>query len=381
MIAGSVTFNVIHPVRGDMRDLTRRDFLRETFQMVLGVSLFSQALWSCTGKFAGSLNPKLNPKETFLYEYDERFLKYWDPVFGPPLRWSSAYGGPSHFQGHIQAGATPGVDYDVPMNTPLVPMMASYLRQATKDKHGSLYILLIHKYRPAYRISYGHLNKIFPDRRYFLQGEVKRAAEEGVRPLMRGQIVALSGNSGMGLLKNRFIHPPHLHVTLYYLNVENRTMAYLNPEKFGLDGGPPVFWDGETDLDVEPQKRIFRLEHTLKDLKEELRHWVGISDLEELRGTLLEYSRLLEGVEGRGILNSKHFLNMRALLKKVTLEEKKFLPGTRPYSLMLKIVGYSMDETQDIILTLPFIAPGLEMGYQKASDAISASVELTETPS
>ncbi len=344
-----------------MQDFTRRDLLKKASQMALGVGLFHQALWSCTGKFAGSLTPK----EPFLYEYDERFLKYWDPIYGPPLRWSAAYGGPSHFHGHIQGGATPGVDYDVPMNTPLVPMMASYLRQATKDKHGSIYILLINKYRPSYRVSYGHLNKIFSDRRYFLKGEVKQAPEEGVRPLLRGQIVALSGNSGTGFLRNRFIQTPHLHITLYYLNIENRTMAYLDPEKFGLDGGPPVFWDGETHLDVEPKERVFWLDHTLKTLKEELRHWVGISDWEELKGTLLEYRHLLEGVEGREILNSKHFHDMRSLLKKVILEEKRFLPGTRPYSLMLKIVGYSMDENQDIILTLPFIAPGLEIGYRK----------------
>jgi len=32
---------------------------------------------------------------------------------------------------------------------------------------------------------------------------------------------------------------------------------------------------------------------------------------------------------------------------------------------MLKIVGYSMPEKQEIILTLPFIAPGLENMYKK----------------
>jgi hypothetical protein len=32
---------------------------------------------------------------------------------------------------------------------------------------------------------------------------------------------------------------------------------------------------------------------------------------------------------------------------------------------MLKVVGYSMDEQQEIILTLPFIAPGLVNVYEK----------------
>lgn len=321
------------------------------------------SLISCTGRFAGSVNPG----ETLRYEFDERFVKYWDPIFGPPLRWSATYGGPSDFEGHIRGGATPGVDYDVPMNTPLVPMMASYLRQATKDTYGSLYILLINKYRPSYRISYGHLAQIFPDRKYFLRGEITRAAQDGVKPLTRDQIVSLSGNSGIGLLRNWFVHPPHLHITLDYLNTQNRTMAYLDPEKHGLDGGKPVFWDGETNLDVGPQERIFHLELTLKTLEEELQRWEEVSGLQELRGRLREYGQLLNGVKGKELLHSKHFHEMRSLLKKVTLEEKRFIPGSRPYSLMLKIIGYSMDESQEVILTLPFIAPGLEMGYKRTS--------------
>ena len=79
----------------------------------------------------------------------------------------------------------------------------------------------------------------------------------------------------------------------------------------------------------------------------------------------MEYYRLLGDAKGRKILDSKHFQDMRALLKKVTLEEKAYRPGTRPYSLMLKILGYSTDENQKIVLTLPFIAPGLKGFYRK----------------
>jgi hypothetical protein len=56
---------------------------------------------------------------------------------------------------------------------------------------------------------------------------------------------------------------------------------------------------------------------------------------------------------------------MRALLKRVTLEQNKYIPGTRPYSMMLKIVGYSVPESQKIILMWPLIAPGLESKYRK----------------
>jgi hypothetical protein len=33
--------------------------------------------------------------------------------------------------------------------------------------------------------------------------------------------------------------------------------------------------------------------------------------------------------------------------------------------MMLKIVGYSTSQNQKVILTLPFIPPGLEKAYQK----------------
>lgn len=64
-------------------------------------------------------------------------------------------------------------------------------------------------------------------------------------------------------------------------------------------------------------------------------------------------------------MDSKHFHDMRALLKRVTLEQKKYIPGTRPYSMMLKIVGYSTDEKQKIILMLLFISPELVSKYRR----------------
>ncbi|MDO9123760.1 MAG: hypothetical protein Q7V12_04985, partial [Deltaproteobacteria bacterium] len=205
-------------------DLTRRDLLKKAGKMALCFGSMSQILSGCTSRNVG----RMSQDETLWNDHYEKFTKYWDPIYGPSIRWSSMYGGLSNFGGHIQGGATPGVDYDVLMNTPLVPMMASYLRQATKDEHGSLYILLINKFHPSYRISYGHLNRIFPDKKYYFWGDVMRAATEGVKPLTREQIVALSGNSGLGLIKNGFVHPPHLYLTLYYFNIKNRTMAYLD---------------------------------------------------------------------------------------------------------------------------------------------------------
>jgi len=344
-------------------NLTRRNFLRQTGKWVCAAGFACTGISGC----GSSVSFRKSLEDTISNENYFRLTRGWDPVYGPPLRWARKYGGPANFDRHITGGATPGVDYDVEIGTPLVPMKGSYLRQATADKHGSLYILLVNQFYPAYRISFGHLDRILLDEKYYFRGEPGRAEAEGVLPIRREDIVALSGNSGLGLIENRFWQPPHVHITLYYLNSTNRTLAYLDPERFGLDGGRPVFWDGETVLDIRKEERISRLEGTLKNLKEEIDLWPKLSYLDELRGNVMEYGRLLANVKGSGILDSKHFHDLRALLKRVTLDEKRFIPGTRPYSLMLKVVGYSMDESQEVILTLPFIAPGLVDFYRKAA--------------
>lgn len=343
-------------------DITRRKFLEKIAKVVMVSGGAKTFLAGCASQplFKNDLDWVLSR------DHYDQLTKDWDPVYGPPIQWFSRYGGPGHFQGHIQGGAVPGVDYHVPVHTPLVPMMTSYLRQISKDDKGVVYILLIDVFNPAYRISYGHLSDVLVDEKYLLSGDVMRYLGEGVKPLMRGEIVALSGNSGFGPVEYGFVQPPHLHLSLYYLNFKNKTMVYLDPEKFGLDGGRPVFWDGETILDGEPEKRITRLKSTIRNFKQELDSWLQIPGLEELRGRLMEYHHLIGDDSGRKILDSKHFHEMRALLKRVTLEEKRHLPGSRPYSVMLKAVGYSTAEEQKVILNLPFIAPGLGKMYKKA---------------
>jgi hypothetical protein len=82
----------------------------------------------------------------------------------------------------------------------------------------------------------------------------------------------------------------------------------------------------------------------------------------------MEHYKLIGDAKGQQIVDSKHFQDMRALLKLCTLETKKFVPGTRPYDLMNAIVGYSMVppySQQPITLTLPFIAPQLIHKYKK----------------
>jgi len=341
-------------------DVTRREFLKKASQAALGAGL--------AATFSGCAEIGFNKRslaETLSSEHYAKLTQNWDPIYGPGIQWFSRYQGPGDFQGHIRGGAAPGVDYDVSNGTPLVPSMASFLRQISRDPHGSLYVLLVDIFNPRYQISLGHLQDVLVDERYLVVGDVMRYLRRGVRGLGRGEIVALSGNSGIGPREDGWIQSPHLHLSFYYLNPETSALVYLDPEKYGIDGEKPVFGDGETPLDGEASARLPRLELTLRNFKEELELWPKPADISELGSTLMEYCNLLREVKGRKILDSKHFQDMKALLKRVTLQEKRYLPGTRPYTTMLKIAGYSTDEKQEVILTLPFIAPGLEKKYRK----------------
>jgi hypothetical protein len=107
------------------------------------------------------------------------------------------------------------------------------------------------------------------------------------------------------------------------------------------------------------------LEGTLDRFDKTLGQWPKTRALEELGGALTEHDRLLKGTSGKQILDSKHFHDLRALLKKEVLEKKKYRPGTEPYAMMLEVLGYSTDEKQKVILTLPFISPDLAGMYKE----------------
>jgi hypothetical protein len=243
--------------------------------------------------------------------------------------------------------------------------MVSYLRRMTRDPHSSLYILLSYVFEPDYRVGFGHLEDVLVDGRYVMAGDIMKYLGQRARALGRGEIIALSGNSGMGPSEFGWVQPPHLHFALYRWNEAKRSVEDLDPEKYGVDGGRPVFWDGRALLDARSTDRPALLEKSLMDFGEKLRNWGEGEGLEEPRGVLTEYSHLIGKTNGREILNSKHFHDMRSYLRKITLEDGRFTPGTGPYRLMLEILGYSTDEKQKVILSLPFIAQGLERMYKR----------------
>ena len=350
----------------------RREFLKKVGQATITAGFAGFGLPRCVNLGTGGKSSRLNPS----LENYTRLTKEWDPIFGPSIQPFSRYGGSGDFQGHLKGGAAPGIDYDVLKGTPLVPPMTSYLRQITRDDNGALYLFLVDIFNPAYAIALAHLEEILVDDRFLIGGEVMRYLGEGVKVLGRGDMVALSGNSGFGPRETGYVQPPHLHFSFHYWNRGKRTLEPLDPEKYGIDGGKPVFWDGRTTLDLEAGNRLHRLELTLKDLEEDLEQWPRTPELQGLGETLMEHYRLLGDAKEEEILDSKHFQDMRALLKSVTLEEKKYLPGTAPYTMMLKILGYSTDERQKMILTLPFMSPGLEKLYQTPVYERAATLNL-----
>jgi len=327
-----------------MKPIDRREFLYVSSILTAG-----GAATLAFGCFAR------NVKESF-DNYPE-LTKEWDPVFGPPVAHGKFYHGRHDFKGHksnSEYGATsPGVDYDVPIGTPIVPTSNSLLRKLTTGSRGAKTIWLRDKEKRWYWSVYSHLSRYIIDNRYkkLLKGHDQRL-------IKRNEIIALSGSSGTP--------EPHLHLGLYHIDYPMMDREYVDPEKYGIDGGKLVFWDGKTDLDKKFYPRVEALERTIKDLEQELATWKEVNhDKEELRGNIKEHGRFLRDNNWIEILDSNHFDEIKKLLKRVTLEEKTFIPGTEPYSLMLKVLGYSAEEKQEIIQTLPFISPNLVSLYKE----------------
>ncbi len=344
-----------------MTGQTRRDFLKKTGKGAMAFLLPGSLVSGCAG--LGTGNQSL--EETLRSIQYAKAIEQWDPIYGPPIQWYSRYKGPGDFKGHIRGRAVPGIDYDVPKGTPLVTPMASYLREIEKDRNGSLYILLYNVFNPSYRISFGHLDDIWVDENYVVLGDVMKYLGKPTRALGREEKIALSGNSGKGPREYGGIQPPHLHLSFFFYDAKVRKWVDLDPEKFGIDGGRPTFWDGDTLLDMKASHRLSWLEKALTNFNKEVEGWPDVKDLSELKGTLIDLNSFIRDMKGKAILDSKYFQDMRSLLKRITLEEKKYTPGTKPYQLMLKILGYSTDERQEVILTLPFIAPNLEKIYKR----------------
>lgn len=295
-----------------------------------------------------------------------KMSKDWDPVFGPSLLITTTYGGKNDFKGHLShpvGRRSPGVDYDVSHGTLLVPATSGFLHSIKNSDIGGLVTNLSSYMDVYYKSIYSHLSDNIIDEKYYHGGEKTQ------RLIKRNEIISLSGNSGRGPKDYGGIQPEHLHFSLYFWDKQDKKSKFQDPEKYGPDGGKPIFWDGETNLDRTFYKRVDALEKTIKNLERELESWPkGNHNLEELRGNISEYGKYLRDADWITILDSKYFNDMKDLLKREILDkskETKHIPGTKPYSLMLKILGYSVAEEQKVVLTLPFISPELVSKYKE----------------
>ena len=292
--------------------LNRREFLKSSGKIVLGGAAFTFGTFGCATKSIKEI----------LATYTE-LTKEWDPVFGPIVPHGKFYFGRHDFKGHLSGteyGRTsPGIDYLVPIGTPIVPSANAFLNKVGHGGRGGLEVWLRHKGVRRYTTGYAHLSKNIIDKSYHAKSSMQRL-------IKRNEIIALSGASGTP--------EAHLHLGMFiWKNSDSK--VYLDPEKHGIDGGKPVFWDGVTNLDILSFRRVEELEKVIKKLKKELEMWPkGGHELDELKGSISEIGKYLSSLNWEKILESRHFHDLRKLLKQRILVEKKCLPGSRPYSLM-----------------------------------------------
>ena len=208
------------------------------------LALASFPLVGCAG-----LMPR-TPEET-LRDY-KGITKNWDSVYGPSLLWFSKYGGRSDFKGHERGGVDkPGVDYDVPIGTPIVPPASCILYGVFSQRSGGLVVGMDHSYiATGFYSEYAHLSE-------------KRIGEGYRRSIPHYEIFALSGDSGLGPLPNGK-QPEHLHFG--FMVKSGRDFQRIDPEKYGIDGGKPVLSDVETDLGIRADKRLSALGSRLDTL-------------------------------------------------------------------------------------------------------------------
>ena len=328
---------------------------RNSLKKIGVISLAGIGLLDLLGCVGAEVRPGEENIQSILKNYDKR-AKGWDRIFGSYLLYWSGYGGRCDFKGHRSHNYDGAVDYDVETGTPLVPSTSSLLYKITNQVNGGLGILLRDSVNRGYSTKYIHLYKS-------LITEKNQENEQGIPTLFeRNTIIALSGNSGVGPREFGGIQPDHLHFALYHKVSATEKAKDIDPEKHGPDKGKPIYWDLETDLDMVPSARLMGLERTIKGLPQELESWPqGEHDLDELRGKVYEYYGKIGNATRMEILDSIAFQDMRALLKGEILEKSKttkYVPGTRPYSLMLKILGYSSID-QNLVLTLPYPSPDL----------------------
>ena len=336
-----------------MVDIQKRKSLKK-----IGVISAAFATGIGLSDLLGCVGVEVKPGEeniqNFLQDYDKR-TKDWDRVFGPSLLMSLEFGGLANFKGHLghrYQYETPGVDYEIHTGTPLVSPLESTFHKTEYHRYAGL-LGWYHSSNKSCKISFVHLSRSLIPEKYKVNNQ------DAVQiSFPRNVIIALSGSPADAPRDS--LNIPQLHLGMHTGSQEN--YGFVDPEQYGPDKGKPIYWDLETDLDMVSTARLMGLEKTIKGIPQELESWPqGEHDLDELKGNISEYYGRIGNATRMEILDSAAFHDMRALLKGEILEKSKttkHVPGTRPYSLMLKTLGYSSID-QNFVLTLPFPSPDL----------------------
>jgi hypothetical protein len=94
-------------------------------------------------------------------------------------------------------------------------------------------------------------------------------------------------------------------------------------------------------------------------LPEYTKKWAKDHDTQELAGNLVELINQMGDISGHDMYRHAKLQDIKSLLRKAVLEpskeNKKFAPGSGPYTAMLQVFAYSRPLSQSNVLTLPFI--------------------------
>ncbi len=286
------------------------------------------------------------------------YLLSQDLVFGPKLSWKSDTGF-RDFQSHLKHSRLTkpigAVDYEVPIGVPVVPAKSGYANAFT-GKFGGISLNVFQLDRLGF---YSHLN--FYSHLHSYSINIGPSLDNWNKRLKKNSvdlttIMAYSGYSGTPWA--------HLHFAIQKKVKGKYVRPGIDPFTTGIDGGRPLYHDGETKI-ADPSNS-FTLYAELARLDEKLR----TTSSEELGVDNQIVADLKARLNGQDIGSLQDYLRHQVLKKHLDgsgRENYRFLPGSFMYSLMLTFVR---KPGQEFIMMLPFINPHVVDSYSKRNPGI-----------
>jgi hypothetical protein len=354
-------------------DPERRRFLKHV-AVLAGLIASGQLNISC----ATAQEPVTYQGKT--YSDWEAYLLTQDWIRGPKLLIHPSTGLPSDFEHHIKQGWNKGfggIDYDVPIGTPIVPTADTFRTRTKYHRSGGNELFLVHRHKPRLPLVswYTHLDKyadIISDGKLVAR---VGGAEIKDQELDKLKIVAFSGMTGSFTIRHGI---PHLHFQITEVQGGGQIgqgiqiSPGLDPFQYGIDVNKPfdeyagkrvarpVYWDGKTEIPLQVNRRKKLLQQSSDTLDKRVRE----SDLDkETKDELLKRNNNPEAL--------RDYLGMLVLTKHAGKDGKlnyRHLPGSKPYAWMLEI--FSRTSNQELIAMLPFISPFVKEAYQQANPGV-----------